>query len=303
MGRLVDALLEEAPEAQRPPEAVPADAEGVIAGHLATGRAAWPHIHVDDAEFARFLARRIGTSDDLVAELEELPAADLYLACACATGDARAIAAFEAAYFPNVDTAVAAMRAPIGAADEVKQILRTRFFVGAPGPNGGRPPAIADFGGRGNLHGWVRVSAARELLRLFKKERRKVELDEALLDEIAPFPDPEMAVVKAKCRTELAAAFRAALAALSPRERTLLRYQIADGLGIDAIGAIYRVHRATVARWLAAIRERLVADTQERLGATLRLDAGEVRSVIRLVRSQLDFSLVSLLAGDDPGAP
>ena len=295
MGRLVDALLAEAPEAQQ----APADAERVIAEHLAAGRAAWPQIHLDDAEFARFLARRIGAGDDLVAELEDLPGADLYLACACAAGDTRAIAAFEAAYFSNVDTAVAAMRAPIGAADEVKQILRTRFFVSS----GERPPAIADFGGRGNLHGWVRVSAARELLRLFKKERRKVELDEALLDEIAPFPDPETAAVKAKCRTELAAAFRAALAALSPRERTLLRYQIADGLGIDAIGAIYRVHRATVARWLAAIRERLVVDTQERLGATLRLDAGEVRSVIRLVRSQLDFSLVSLLAGDDPSAP
>lgn len=299
MGRLVDALLAEAPEALRPPETGPADAEAVIAGHLAAGRAAWPQVHVDDAEFARFLARRIGAGDDLVAELEELPGADLYLACACAAGDPRAITAFEAAYFSNVDTAVAAMRAPIGSADEVKQILRTRFFV----PANGRPPAIADFGGRGNLHGWVRVSAARELLRLFKKERRKVDLDEALLDEIAPFPDPETAAVKAKCRTELAAAFRAALAALSPRERTLLRYQIADGLGIDAIGAIYRVHRATVARWLAAIRERLVADTQERLGATLRLDAGEVRSVIRLVRSQLDFSLVSLLAGEDTSAP
>jgi RNA polymerase sigma-70 factor, ECF subfamily len=299
MGHLVDALLEEAPEAQRPPGPVPAEAEAIIASHIAAGRAAWPHVRVDDAEFARFLARRVGAGDDLVEELRELPAADLYLACACAAGDTRAIAAFETAYFANVDTAVVAMRAPIGAADEVKQILRTRFFV----PTNGRPPAIADFGGRGNLHGWVRVSAARELLRLFKKERRKVELSEALLDEIAPFPDPETAAVKAKCRTELAAAFRAALAALSPRDRTLLRYQIADGLGIDAIGAIFRVHRATVARWLAAIRERLVADTQERLGATLRLDAGEVRSVIRLVRSQLDFSLVSLLAGDDTGAP
>ena len=299
MGRLVDALLAGAPEAQRRLEASRADVEAVLATHLAAGRAAWPQLHVEDSEFARFLARRIGEGDDPIEDLRDLPAADLYLACACSTGDARAIAAFEAAYFTNVDTAVAAMRAPIGAADEVKQILRTRFFV----PAGGRPPAIAEFGGRGNLHGWVRVSAARELLRLFKKERRKVELDEALLDEIAPFPDPETAAVKAKCRTELAAAFRAALAALSTRERTLLRYQIADGLGIDAIGAIFRVHRATVARWLAAIRERLVVDTQERLGATLRLDAGEVRSVIRLVRSQLDFSLVSLLAGDDPGAP
>src|SRR5262249_2722135 len=142
MGRLVDALLAEAPGARQPPEAVPDDAEAVLAHQIAAGRAAWPQIRVDDADFARFLAHRVGHGEDLVAELRELPAADLYLACACAAGDPRAIAAFEAAYFANVDTAVAAMRAPFGSADEVKQILRTRFFV----PVDGRPPAIADFG-------------------------------------------------------------------------------------------------------------------------------------------------------------
>ena len=40
-----------------------------------------------------------------------------------------------------------------------------------------------------------------------------------------------------------------AFAALESRERNLLRYALGDGLSVDAIGTLYRVHRATAARW------------------------------------------------------
>jgi hypothetical protein len=42
-----------------------------------------------------------------------------------------------------------------------------------------------------------------------------------------------------------------------------------------------------------------VADTKRRLGAKLRLSGDEVRSVLRVVQSQLDLSLVSALDGDE----
>lgn len=299
MGRFLDALLAELPGERQPRLARAEALETLLAAHVTAAEAAWPGVVLDPLHFVRFLAHRLTEGGDIAAELTELPAADLYLACACADGDPRAIAAFEERYFRDIDATVAGMRAPTGAADDVKQILRTRFFVAS----GGRPPAITEFGGRGNLHGWVRVSAVREVLRLFKRERRKVDLDEALLDDMVGFPDPEMAAVKAKCKSELGAAFRESLAALSARERTLLRYHIADGLSIDAIGSIYHVHRATAARWLAAVRERLVSDTQARLAAHLRLDRDEVESVIRLVRSQLDLSIVSLLGAEESQAP
>jgi RNA polymerase sigma-70 factor, ECF subfamily len=302
MGRFLDALLAELSQLPEGRESILARAdtlETLLVAHITSGQTAWPGLALDPERFVRFLARRLPQSGDLEAELNELPAADLYLTCACADGDARAIVAFEARYFRDIDATVAGMRAPNGASDDVKQILRTRFFVST----GGRPPAITEFGGRGNLHGWVRVSAVREVLRLFKRDRRKVDLDEALLDDMVGFPDPEMAAVKAKCKTELGTAFRASLAGLSARERTLLRYHIADGLSIDAIGSIYHVHRATAARWLAAVRERLVSDTQARLAEHLRLDRDEVESVIRLVRSQLDLSIVSLLGSEDPQSP
>jgi RNA polymerase sigma-70 factor (ECF subfamily) len=278
MGTLVQELLAEHPDAG-------ADLEPALEALVAAGRAAWPDLRVDPAAFVRFVARRLPAPTEPA--VRALPAADLYLACACAGGDARAMSHFEHSTFGEVDTVVSVMRAPEGSADELKQVLRTRLFVAS----GGRPAAIAEYGGRGDLRGWIRVSAAREVLRLFKAHRRTVPLEEALLDGLVS-GDVETQLVKQRCRADLAAALREALAGLSQRDRTLLRCQVIDGLGVSAIGAIYHVHRATAARWLARIHDELAAETQRRLGERLQLSDEEVVSVIRFVRSQLDLSLL-----------
>ena len=289
MARLHYAFAAEQPDA-------PEEIEPLLEDIVARSRAAFPELHVEPDAFVRFLARRVeATGDEVAAALAALPVADLYLACACAAGDPRAMLELEHRHFAAVERVADVMRMPAGTADEIKQILRTRFFVAA----GDRPAAIAEFGGRGDLRSWVRVSAVREVLRILKREQRTARLEEAVLDELVPAADAETALMKQRYRAELATALREALAALPVRERVLLRYQIVDGLGITAIGTIYRVHRATAARWLARIREDLVADTKRRLGAKLRLSGDEVRSVLRVVQSQLDLSLVSALDGDE----
>lgn len=50
---------------------------------------------------------------------------------------------------------------------------------------------------------------------------------------------------------------------------------------------MYRVHRATVARWIAAARQGVLDRTRRRLMHDLRLAAGEVYSLIRLVQSRI----------------
>lgn len=107
-------------------------------------RAAWPGVAVDDARFAAWLAARV--TDDT--PLARLPASDLYLACACAAGDAAALAAFDAAYLREVDIAAAKARAAPGLRDEARQVVRDLLFVA----RGNRPPAIASYRGRGDFY-------------------------------------------------------------------------------------------------------------------------------------------------------
>jgi RNA polymerase sigma-70 factor (ECF subfamily) len=265
------------------------DLGGALAEALAAARAAWPTIAVPDAIFAAFLAVRVSDAADLRAALRTLPAGDLYLACACAGGDPIAHAAFDG-LLTEVDAAAGPIRAPADTVDEVKQMLRAQLLL----PREGRPPAIGGYAGRGSLRGWLRITATRELVRQIKKMLRDVPLEQAILDQPGD-KDPALERLKEQYRAEFSAALGLALADLEPRERTLFRMQLIDQLGIDEIGAVYNVHRATAARWLVKARGALVAATQRHLAARLRLDDDEVTSVIRMIQSRLDVSVERLL--------
>jgi RNA polymerase sigma-70 factor (ECF subfamily) len=264
-----------------------ADLDALLAAHLAAAHAAWPGVHVGDEDFLAHLASR--QPDDVSeAELRDVRAADVYLALACAGGDAQAMARFESSYFGEVDVAAARTRSGATLADEVKQILRRILFVA----EAGRPAATREFAGRGDLRGWIRVAATRELLRLGARDKRDVHIgDEALFDFLSPADDPELGYIRDLYRRECAEAFRVALGTVPARERSLLRYQLIEGLGIDEIGSLHGVHRATAARWLAQARTQLLERTRAEVVARLGIAPGEVDSILRLVHSRLDVSM------------
>jgi RNA polymerase sigma-70 factor (ECF subfamily) len=283
-----------APEA-RPVLAAMADLEAVLAGHVKAAHATWPAITVADDAFVAHLGRRF-PADGGEAQLRSLRATDVYIALACANGDQAAIAAFERAYFGEIDAAAARTRAGATAAAEVKSIVRRILFLA----EGTRPAAAGEFTGRGDLRGWIKVTATRELVRLIGKDKREVKVeDDALFDFLSPANDPELAYIKDLYRAECSAAFHAALASLPAKDRSLLRYQLIDGLGIDEIGAIHGVHRATAARWLAKVREDLLVRTRSEVQNRLGIATGDVDSILNLVHSRLEVSFERVLRPDD----
>jgi len=128
------------------------------------------------------------------------------------------------------------------------------------------------------------------------RRRRDLPVDDeelAILPAIAD--DPELAHMKDRYRGELRTAITEAIALLATRERLLLKYHYIDGFSIDRIAAIYGIHRATAARWLGAAREALSAQTHHLLISRLGVTPSQLRSIARLVESQLDLSIRRLL--------
>jgi RNA polymerase sigma-70 factor, ECF subfamily len=205
----------------------------------ARGRAAFPTISLEDAAFAAFLEAR-------ECDLQNARIEDLWVACGACRGDAAAIAAIESHHFPNVDAALRKMGLAPALVEDVKQGLRKLLFVGSEDT----PPRIAEYRGTGDLRAWLRVTAMRAALKLLRKDTREMSADDAILEARAEVDDPELAYMKAAYRASFRAAFQEALESLHPKERTLLKQQIVDGLGIDELGALYQVHRATAARWV-----------------------------------------------------
>jgi RNA polymerase sigma-70 factor (ECF subfamily) len=116
--------------------------------------------------------------------------------------------------------------------------------------------------------------------------------------ELLPAVDPELALIRARSKAEFKKALAEAFKGLSARERVIFRMHYLDGLNIDAIGVVFNVHRATVARWIAAAREGLLERTLAQMSATLRLQPKEFESLLKVARSSLDISLRALLTAD-----
>jgi RNA polymerase sigma-70 factor (ECF subfamily) len=245
---------------------------------VAAARAAWPGVEVDRDVFLAYLAaREIGPCTS-----------DLYLACACSRGDTRALATFEARVLSVVDPALAKLGIAADLIGEVKQRLRTNLLVG----DGVSPPRVSQFVGRGDLRGWVRVIAVRDAIALAGQGRKHAPLDDdALADRLLPDEDPEVAHLKRYYRAEFSASFARALAGLDDRERLLLQQQFIDGLTIDEVCVLYKVHRATAARWLERARKRVMELTLSELRQKLSVDPAELDSILRLIRSQLEVSM------------
>jgi RNA polymerase sigma-70 factor, ECF subfamily len=217
---------------------------------------------------------------------------DLYLACACLARDAAAITAFEREVMAVLDVALASYRPDI--ADETRQRLRASLLV----DRGGHGPLLASYSGRGALRRWIRVIAAREAMKLVRGDAANVGVDDdAMFDALAPPNDPALSAVKRDAAVAFRAALVDALHALPRRDRVLLRLHLFDGLTIDELAPLHRVHRATCARWIASAKQKVLDRTRRRLMHDLRLDAADVDSLIRLARSRIELP-ADVLASD-----
>jgi len=296
---LVRPFVDAAPVAVRPAVEAIADLDRRLWSLVAEGRAAWPDLPLDAKVLVEFVARHL-TADLAEAALDGLRPADLYLACACAQGSTAAIAAFDRDYMREVEIALARMRIAAPRVADVKQLVRQRLFVG--GGTAGVPTSagkISEYGGRGDLRRWVRSVAVRTCLNDLRKGKREVLVDDdhLIAQHAISQDDPEIEYMKRTYSNEFKAAFSEALTQLGPREQTLLRYHHVDGLNIDEIGAIYRVHRVTAFRWIEKAKEQLVKATLDTLRTRLKLPADELDSVLRLIRSQIHLSIVRHLGG------
>ena len=293
---LVRPFLDAAPAALRGVlETVP-DLDRRLWAIVAEGRAAWPDLTLDARLVVEFVARQ-ATAELADAALDGLRPADLYLACACAHQLPRAIAAFDRDYMREVDIALQRMRIGPPRLHDVKQLVRQRLFVAA--GSGGGPGKIAEYAGRGDLRRWVRSVAVRTCLNELRKGRREilVDDDQLIAQHAIAGDDPELEYMKRTYAHEFRAAFSEALSRLGAREQTLLRYHHVDGLNIDEIGAIYRIHRVTAFRWIEKAKELLARSTLEALRGRLMLPPYELDSVLRMIRSQIHLSLVRHLGG------
>jgi RNA polymerase sigma-70 factor (ECF subfamily) len=245
----------------------------------------WPEVRLSREEFAAHLTvlrcqGEAPNDGDL-----SLHGADMFLVTACLAGDPRALAALERDFLTELPQAVSGIdRAPVFGA-EVTQRLRERLLC---------PPLerLRYYTAVGSLAGWLRVAAKRLALDLKRREGAASRQTEQLATVLANVSrNPEWELVRRRFREPMEAALCEALDALPPRDRMVLRLYLLRNENIGAIGKMYGVHRATVARWIVAAQRTVAAAVTTRLGAELGFSASQCRSLARELKSSLELSL------------
>jgi RNA polymerase sigma-70 factor (ECF subfamily) len=289
---------------------LPPDAQGALASDptleaelarfVERARSAWPTVALDPAAFVQYVAERFGADQTLAGSHAE----GLYLACACAAGDSRAVGGFRDSYGGVMEACYRRLGFHRQAEEITQRVLRIIFVS-----DGKSGPAILRYNGRGSLANWVRVLTVRESYRLSRSERRTAErevggIDERILEgAVSDEANPELLHLKHDYRAKFKAAFQQAFEHLDHRERNILRYQYLDGLNLEQIGAICDASRATVARWRAQARTRLLSETRRIMRDEFRIPLDEFSRAMRLIESHLDVSLSRLLRDVARDAP
>ncbi|HUB09247.1 MAG TPA: sigma factor-like helix-turn-helix DNA-binding protein [Myxococcales bacterium] len=266
------------------------DLEKRLASLVRRGQKAWPDLPVDSDDFVAFLAARTadrwpdGPSHDLP-WLE-----DLYLCHACLAGSPGAIEAFERTHFSNLPSHLSQLSPTSDFVGEVGQTLRAKLFVADRRGEKG----VAAYTGRGPLGAWFRVTALNTALKLLREEMKHLRGGGGAPAVPAP-ADPERALIRARTRAELEETLRSVLAQAPTRERALLKMHFVNGSTLEELAQIFKVHRATVARWIAGARQSVLRETQRRMVERFKLSPSELSSAFRITRSEWTLSLEKTL--------
>lgn len=257
---------------------------------LDRARTRWPGVALrDEVFFAALTTRGIDAND------RDLAIEELYLAQACAHGDAVAIAAFDSEYVAKISLYLARIEPVREIVDEVQQRVRTRVLVAEPGG----VARIAEYGGRGPLAAWVRV-VARSVHSNLRRERPLGETTMSESSPVQPVLSPELEALRERYLPLVNDAVKTAIAELMPRDRTLFKLHYLDGLPLERIGLVYGVHKATVSRWLAAARQSVLDNATKAVIRGLGAHHADAKSLLDVLRSQLDVSVAALLGSTAP---
>lgn len=260
--------------------------EEALARLHARATAAWPSLPLPLSTLVEHVAR-VAPADVSPATLGGLSEEGLALCAACLAGQPKALSIFESEYLAPLGRVLQKLEGGSALTADALQTLRLQFLA----PGHLQPSAFLSYSGRGALAVWLKVVAVRAAQKLRRGMPSAQRSAEGLAAMPSPEADPELRFMKLQHRRHFKACFQQALAGLGPRERSVLRMSLVEGLSIDDIGRVYDVHRATAARWLAAARGALVADCRARLAVQLKVAEAELDEVMGAVQSNLSISL------------
>ncbi len=142
---------------------------------------------------------------------------------------------------------------------------------------GKRRSLLAYFHGRSSLATWLRAVVAQRHLDNVRAARRFEPIEKAPEPTAAQACDDPPEPAHGPLMETFAAALRAALAELEPRDRMRLNYHYRDELTLREVARLMGEHESTVSRKLERCRRELKRQVERTLRLTHRLSEEQIR--------------------------
>ncbi|HKS40400.1 MAG TPA: sigma-70 family RNA polymerase sigma factor [Blastocatellia bacterium] len=227
-----------------------------------------------------------------------LNAEDLCLAVACAKGDESAWENFYKDYRSYLVNVARTMTQDAGAAEQLADSTFAELY-GLRESGGSRVSKFSFYSGRGSLRGWLRAvvfqlsaDQHRQTSRLVQTEEPE-EMDRLVhaSENQERTPAPEVSFVSERYRVAVAEALGHAIAELEARERLLLAYYYYDEMTLREIGQLFKVHEATISRWLTKVQKRIRKLVEKSLARDHQFNRREVSEAIELAAEEMDINV------------
>lgn len=283
-----DTLLAAAPTAVAQGLQADARLDAVLQAGLARAAAAWPWYSAAPS-LLTLVAAGLDAGEPALDALASRLWEDLALLDAFRRGVAEAATLVDQAVGERVIAALVGVGAARHEADDVLQDRLCRLLG---------PPESLGYAGRGHLAAWLRRCAVHDWLSLRRKLAPEPldNVEDSDGERLALALEPEVSSLAARFRPHFRAAMDAAVAALDPADRRLLRLIHVDGLSARQVGAVLGLHRVSVQRRLATVRDGLRAAVLAQLNDRFHLGTEAASSVLHALAGRVDLTLSRLLA-------
>jgi RNA polymerase sigma-70 factor (ECF subfamily) len=248
------------------------------------GERCWPDVVLSRQRFGE-MVREMDASAEGLAQW----GADLFLACAAASGDGAAVRHIDERHIARLPGRIRRLGASADRVPDVLQAVRERLFVGP-------APRILGYNARAPLEQWVKVVAIRTAIDMHRQEVAAPRVEAQWLSALGGNDsDPATALMRQEHKVACEQAIREQIGLLSQRDRTVLRLHVIEGVSVDKLAASYGVHRVTVARWIWNAGERVLDGLRRHFQERFGIVPHEFDSLARLMRSQLSLKLSDAL--------
>ena len=254
-----------------------------LAECLRTARAKWPRAQVADLVFARCLGKAAGEGGGT---LDGVETDDLYLASGCVEGDPASVAHLADLVRRGASKWASGVDVDV---DDLGQRVLSRLLL----PEGGAEARLARYEGRAPLVAYLKTVTRHLAVSLVRNAERH-EAMPAPSTFFAAIGNPEQDAIRVEFGEAFSRALDDAFCSLESRQRAVIAMHYADGVEVDAIAQVYRVHRVTVSRWLADARTQVFEKARQHLRGALGLTESDFENALRIIRSQIEISLSTL---------